>query len=80
MRPRQVIVHRAHDLVGGVRAGDGQHLRMRLPDDIAFCAQAAGDDDLAVFGERFADRVERFFNRRVDEAAGIHHHPRSASS
>ena len=34
-------------------------------------AQAAGDDHLAVLGERFADRVERFLDRRVDEAAGV---------
>ena len=35
-------------------------------------AEAAGDDDLAVFGQRLADRVERFLHRRIDEAAGVH--------
>ncbi len=34
-------------------------------------AQAAGDDHLAVLGERLADRVERFRDRGVDEAAGV---------
>ena len=34
-------------------------------------AEAAGDDHLAVLGERFADRVERLGDRGVDEAAGV---------
>jgi len=34
-------------------------------------AEATGDDDLAVLGERLADRVERFLDRGVDEAAGV---------
>ena len=68
---RQVRVHRAHHFVGGVRAGDGQHARMGFPDDIALGAEAAGDDHLAVFGQRFADRIERFLDRGVDEAAGV---------
>jgi hypothetical protein len=34
-------------------------------------AEAAGDDHLAVLGQRLADRVERFLDRRVDEAAGV---------
>ena len=37
-------------------------------------AEAAGDDDLAVLGERLADRVERFGDRGVDEAAGVDDH------
>ena len=34
-------------------------------------AEAAGDDHLAVLGQRFADRVERLGDRGVDEAAGV---------
>ena len=60
-----------HDFVGRVRAGHREHARVRLPDDIALGAEAAGDDHLAVFGERLADRVERFVDRAVDEAAGV---------
>src|SRR3954471_14494784 len=44
---------------------------MDLGDHAFLGAEAAGDDDLAVFGERLADRVERFLDRRVDEAAGV---------
>jgi hypothetical protein len=36
--------------------------------------QAAGDDHLAVFGQRFADGVERLLDGGVDEAAGIDDH------
>ena len=32
---------------------------------------AAGDDHLAVFGQRFADRVETLLHGFVDEAAGV---------
>src|SRR5882724_7347585 len=73
VRPRQMIVNRAHDLVGGVGAGDRKHLRMRLPDHVALSAEAAGDDDLAVLGERFTDGIKRLFDCGVNEAAGIDH-------
>ena len=39
--------------------------------DVALGAEAAGDDHLAVLGERLADRVERFLDGGVDEAAGV---------
>ncbi len=46
---------------------------MRLAHEVAAVlgAEAAGDDDLAVLGERLADGVERFGHGRVDEAAGV---------
>jgi hypothetical protein len=37
-------------------------------------AQATGDDDLAVFGQRLADGVQAFLDRVVDEAAGVDDH------
>ena len=71
MRLRQVPVDRLHHLGGGVRAGHREHARMRLADDVALRAEAAGDDHLAVLVERFADGVEGFVDRLVDEAAGV---------
>ena len=46
---------------------------MRVAHEVAafLGAEAAGDDHLAVLGERFADRVERFGDGGVDEAAGV---------
>ncbi len=46
---------------------------MRFADEAAAFprAQATGDDDLAVLVQRFADRVERFGDGRIDEPAGI---------
>ena len=44
---------------------------MRALDEIVLHAEAAGDHHLAVLVERFADRVERFLDRGVDEAAGV---------
>jgi len=35
------------------------------------CAEATGHHHLSVFRERLADGIERFADRRVDEAAGI---------
>jgi hypothetical protein len=70
----QVLVHLVHDLFGGVGAGDGEHLRVGRQHHVVLGAQAAGDDDLAVLGEGFADGVEGLFDRGVDEAAGVDHH------
>ena len=52
---------------------------MHLPHQIAAVfaclgAQAAGDDHLAVLGQRLADGVEAFPHRIVDEAAGVDDH------
>ena len=65
-------MHFLHHLLGGVRAGDGQHLRMGRQHHVLLRAEAAGDDDAAVLGQRLADGVERLGHRGVDEAAGIH--------
>ena len=75
VRLRQVPVHVIEHLARRMRPGDRQHLRMHLRDQVlaavAARAEAAGDDDLAVFGKRLADRVERFLHGGVDEAAGV---------
>ena len=73
VRLRQMLVHRRHHFLRRVRPGDRQHLRVRVAHERAAVlgAQASGDDDLAVFGQRLADRVERFRDGRVDEAAGV---------
>ena len=71
---RQCGMHRAHHALIILRAGDGQHIRELLADLLRALAQAAGDDDLAVFGHGLADGVQRFLHRRVDEAAGVDHH------
>ena len=71
---RQVLVHRGHHFFVALRAGDLQHLRVPIENLLRLRAQAAGDDHLAVLGERLADGIQRFVHRRIDEAAGIDHH------
>jgi hypothetical protein len=44
---------------------------MSVADEVLLHAQATGDDDLTVLGQRFADCMERLLDRRVDEAAGV---------
>ena len=46
---------------------------MRFADERAAVlrAEAAGDDHLAVLGERLADRIERLRDGGVDEPAGV---------
>jgi len=70
---RQVLVHRADHFFIGVRSGDLEHLRVAFEDAFRARTEAAGDDHLAVGGERFSDRIERFLDRRVDEAARVDH-------
>jgi len=75
-----IVLRRKHPVHGGHHAGvvlwpaDRQHARMRLANQFLALAQAAGDDHLAVLGQRLADGVQRFGHRRVDEAAGVDHH------
>jgi hypothetical protein len=45
---------------------------MHLGDYALLRAEAAGDDHFAILSERFADGVERFLDRRIDEAAGVY--------
>ena len=47
---------------------------MRGADLLGLLAQAAGDDDLAVLGQRLADRVQALGHGGIDEAAGVHDH------
>ena len=74
VRLGQVGMHRAHHLVGGVRAGHGQDRRMRVAHHIALGPQTAGDDHFAVLVQGFADRVQRFGHGGINEAAGVDHH------
>ena len=79
MRLRQMQVDRIHDFGQGMGAGHGEYFRMDFLDDVVAVgillrAQAAGDDHLAVFMQRFTDGVERLLHRGVDEAAGIDDH------
>jgi hypothetical protein len=75
----QVLVYRLHDLLQRMRPGHGQNLGVGAADHIIagrilLGAEAAGDDDLAVFGQRLADGVERLLDCGIDEAAGVDHH------
>ncbi|MNG02758.1 hypothetical protein D3C84_858010 [compost metagenome] len=78
---RVVVLTRRHDFVHGVdhllvllRAGHGQHARVHVADVAFFDTHAAGDDDLAVFLDRFADHFQGFGLGAVDEATGVDHH------
>jgi len=70
---RQRRVHRIHHAAVVLRTADRQHARVRLADHVRALAQAAGNDDFTVLGDRLADRVQRFGHGRIDEAAGVDH-------
>ena len=67
----QVFVHRAHHRFVGLRPGDGKHGGMHGADFFRLHAEAASDNDFAVFADGFADGRERFGHGFVDEAAGV---------
>ena len=73
-RRRQVLLYRGDDLGVGMGSGHRQHARVAIQNLAGVGAQAAGDDDLAVLGQRLADGVERLLPGLVDEAAGVDHH------
>jgi len=64
-------MHGGHHAFGVVRAGNGEHRRVDFPDGLIFSAEAAGDHHFPVLRQRLADRVERFLDRRIDEAARV---------
>src|SRR3546814_9662422 len=74
LRRRRGVVNGVDDLLILMRAGDGEHVGEAGADDVGFAAHAAGDDDAAVFCHRFADRVEAFLLRRIDETSGVDEH------
>ena len=73
MRRRSRGVDRAHHGVILMRAGDGQNIRKSVADALVLHAEAARDDDAAVFRHRLADRLQAFGLGAVEEAAGVHH-------
>ena len=68
---RRGAMHGVEHALVLLRAGDGEHVGIFVGDLLRLRAHAAGDDDLAVLGQRLADGVERFRLRAVEEAAGV---------
>ena len=50
---------------------DGQDGWVGFFYQVLFKTQTPGNDYLAIFRERFADGIQRFLDRSVDEAAGV---------
>src|SRR6185503_5387925 len=73
----RIVLRRGRAVHGGEHAlvllwtGDGEHVREAFGNFLGLRTHAAGDDDLAVLGERGADGIERFRLRAFEEAAGI---------
>ena len=71
MRRGQMLMHRFNHRLVGMGAGDLENLRMTRPNFLFPRPKATGHDDLAIFPQGLPDRIERLFNRSIDEAAGI---------
>ncbi len=69
-----MLMNRRQHIFIRMRPGDLQHLRMPLENPLRLRAEAAGDDHPPVLLERFADGIERFIHRGIDEAARVDHH------
>ena len=69
-----MLVHRGDHFFVALRTGDLEHLRMPVEDLLRLRAETSGDDHLAVFGQRFADGIQRLIDGGIDEAAGVDHH------
>ncbi|HWA77499.1 MAG TPA: hypothetical protein VG937_34420 [Polyangiaceae bacterium] len=62
---------RIENLLVLVRAGDGENPRVTRRDDVGLCAETAGDDDLAVLVQGFADGLKAFIARAVEKTTGV---------
>ena len=79
VRARKVLFDHGDHFVDAVGTRDAEDLRHAVQNEVAAvgflpAAEAAADDDAAVFLEGFGDRFETFFNRFVHEAAGVDDH------
>ncbi len=64
-------VHGIDHILILMRAGDRENRGETGADDVGFIAHAAGDDDAAIFGNRFTDGFEAFLFGAVEKAAGV---------
>ena len=71
MRRRRRFMDRPHDGAKILRAGDPTKVRKFFQNRCGLRAHAAGDDDLAVFRCRRADRGKQFGLGAVEKTAGI---------
>ena len=74
VRARHRLVHLLNHRLILMRAGDGEHAWMRGADAVGLDAKAAGDDDLAVLGQGFADRRKQLLLGAIEKAASVDHH------
>ncbi len=68
---RRGLVDRGEHALVLLRPGDREHVGELGRDLLRLRAHAAGDDHLAVLGQRLADGVERFRLGAVEEPAGV---------
>ena len=66
--------HGIDDFFIGMCASHRKHGWVHGFDFFGIFAKAAGDNHLAVFGNRLTNGVKRFLHRRFDKAASIDHH------
>ena len=55
-------------------AADREHLGEARADHFGLLPQTASDDHPAIFGERFADGLKRFFFGRIEKTARVDQH------
>ena len=71
---RDHLVHGIDHLLVLLRAGHREHAGVHVADVAFVHTHAAGDDDLAVFGDGFTDHFQGFGLGAIDEAAGVDYH------
>ena len=79
VRARQHALNHGEDFIHTVRSRHADHLRMTHHDEVRpvsfrSAAEAAADDDAAVFFQCLSNGAQRLFNRFVHEPAGINDH------
>ena len=67
-------MHRGDHAFVLLRPGDRQNLRETLANLLRLGPHAAGHDDLAILGQRRADRLQRLRLGAVEEAASVDDH------
>jgi hypothetical protein len=68
---RQRAMDCLHHVIWGMGASNREQARKALAKIMCFRAETPGNNHIAILGQRFFNRTQRFFNRRLDEATSV---------
>jgi len=60
-----------HHVIWGMGASNREQARKALAKIMCFRVETPGNNHIAILGQRFFNRTQRFFNRRLEETTSV---------